>query len=59
LIYQTEINWGATVGILAGMWTFCAAIHSLFELKSWRHIFINGGYGVDFTLMGVIIGIWR
>jgi hypothetical protein len=58
---KTNITWGATAGFLAGLWTFSAiAIHSLFELKSWRHIFINGGYSViSLTLMGAIIGWWR
>jgi len=58
---HTDLQWGATAGFLAGIWTFCAiAIHSLFELKSWRHIFINGGYSVvSLTLMGAIIGLWR
>lgn len=58
---KTNVSWGATAGFLAGIWTFCAiAIHSLFELKPWRHIFINGGYSVvSLTLMGAIIGIWR
>jgi hypothetical protein len=58
---KTNASWGATAGFLAGVWTFCAiAIHSLFELKSWRHIFINGGYSVvSLTLMGLIIGAWR
>jgi hypothetical protein len=58
---KTDIAWGAEAGFLAGIWTFCAiAIHSLFELKSWRHIFINGGYSVvSLTLMGAIIGWWR
>lgn len=57
----TDLSWGATAGFLAGIWTFCAiAIHSLFELKSWRHILINGGYSlVSLTLMGAIIGLWR
>lgn len=57
----TDVKWGAIAGFLAGIWTFCAiAIHSLFELKSWRHIFINGGYSVvSLTLMGAIIGLWR
>jgi len=55
------IGWGAAAGFLAGIWTFCAiAIHSLFELKNWRLIFINGGYSVvALTLMGAIIGLWR
>jgi len=58
---KTNTAWGAEAGFLAGIWTFCAiAIHSLFELKSWRHIFINGGYSiVSLTLMGTIIGCWR
>jgi fatty acid desaturase len=57
----TTVAWGAQAGLLAGIWTFCAiAIHSLFELKSWRYIFINGGYSViSLTLMGAIIGLWR
>ncbi|MEO6150814.1 MAG: DUF1761 domain-containing protein [Mucilaginibacter sp.] len=57
----TDLAWGATAGFLAGVWTFSAiAIHSLFELKSWRLIFINGGYSVvSLTLMGAILGAWR
>ncbi|MGN6494059.1 MAG: DUF1761 domain-containing protein [Agriterribacter sp.] len=58
---RTDVAWGATAGFLAGIWTFCAiAIHSLFELKTWRLILINGLYSVvALTLMGVIIGAWR
>ncbi len=58
---KTDLQWGATAGFLAGIWTFCAiAIHSLFEQKSWRLIFINGFYSVvALTLMGAIIGVWR
>lgn len=58
---KTDITWGATAGFLAGIWTFSAiAIQGLFELKSWRVIFINGGYSlVSLTLMGTIIGWWR
>ena len=58
---KTNLPWGATAGFLAGIWTFCAiAMHSLFELKSWRHILINGFYSViSLTLMGAIIGWWR
>ena len=58
---KTDVAWGAEAGFLAGVWTFCAiAIHSLFELKNWRYIFINGGYSlVSLTLMGAIIGLWR
>ncbi|WP_183562807.1 DUF1761 domain-containing protein [Mucilaginibacter sp. SP1R1] len=58
---KTDVSWGATAGFLAGVWTFSAiAIQGLFELKSWRLIFINGGYSVvSLTLMGTIIGLWR
>jgi hypothetical protein len=58
---KTDLAWGATAGFLAGVWTFCAiAIHSLFELKPWRLILINGFYSlVSLTLMGAIIGAWR
>ncbi len=58
---KTDIKWGMTAGFLAGIWTFCAvAIHSLFELKTWRLILINGGYTiVALVLMGAIIGVWR
>jgi hypothetical protein len=57
----TTVAWGAEAGFLAGVWTFCAiAIHSLFELKSWRYIFINGGYSVvSLVIMGAILGAWR
>ncbi len=58
---KTDLAWGTIAGFMTGVWTFCAiAIHSLFELKSWRYIFINGGYSlVALTLMGAIIGLWR
>ncbi len=58
---KTDLTWGITAGCLAGIWTFCAiAIHSLFELKSWKLIFINGGYSlVSLALMGAILGAWR
>ncbi|RZA02709.1 MAG: DUF1761 domain-containing protein [Sphingobacteriaceae bacterium] len=54
-------SWGATAGFLAGIWTFGAiATHSIFEQKSWRHIFINGGYSVlSLMVMGAILGAWR
>lgn len=57
----TTTSWGAIAGLLAGIWTFAAiAIHSLFELKSWRLIFINGGYSVvSLVIMGAILGAWR
>jgi len=58
---STDTTWGATAGALAGIWGFSAiAIHSLFELRSWKHIFINGFYSiVSLTIMGAILGAWR
>jgi hypothetical protein len=56
-----NMSWGMTAGFLTGIWTFAAiAIHSLFEQKSWKLIFINGGYSVvSLILMGAILGLWR
>jgi len=58
---QTDLHRGIAIGFHTGLFAFCAiAIHSLFELKSWRHIFINGLYSVvSLTIMGAIIGCWR
>ena len=58
---KTDLAWGATAGFLAGLWVFCAVgMHGLFEHRSWRLIFINGGYSiVALMLMGAIIGVWR
>jgi hypothetical protein len=58
-----EINLakGLLYGALTGVWIFCGlAIVALFEQKSVRYIFINGGYClVALTLMGAILGVWR
>ncbi|WCT14661.1 DUF1761 domain-containing protein [Mucilaginibacter jinjuensis] len=58
---KTDVQWGTIAGLLAGVWAFSAiAIHSLFELKSWRYILVNGGYSiVSLTIMGAILGAWR
>jgi hypothetical protein len=56
-----DFKLGLFYGLLAGLWIFCGiAIVGLFELKSARYIFINGGY-CFFALgvMGAIIGAWR
>jgi hypothetical protein len=58
----TGAAWGAAAGFLAGFgWsTLIFAIIALFEQKSWKYIFINGGFiTVYFTLIGFILGIWR
>lgn len=58
---KTNATLGTLYGFLAGIWGFCAiAIHSLFEQRPWRHIFINGCYIlVALSVMGAIIGAWR
>lgn len=53
---------GAFYGFLTGFgWIFFAmAVNSLYEQKSWKYIFINGGYWtVTFTIMGLILGAWK
>lgn len=53
---------GAFYGFLTGFgWIFFAlAVNSLYEQKSWKYIFINGGYWtVAFTVMGLILGAWK
>jgi hypothetical protein len=59
---KTDMIWGTTAGFLAGF-GFSALIFSvvaLFEQRSWKYIFINGGYiTIYFTLIGFIIGTWR
>ena len=56
-----NLSQGLLYGALTGLWIFCGiAIVALFEHKSARYIFINGGYMiVALTLMGAIIGVWR
>lgn len=58
---KTDITWGAIAGFLTGIWIFCGiAIVGLFEHKTARYIFINGGYMLlALVLMGAIIGVWR
>ncbi len=58
---KTDVTWGTIAGFLAGIWAFCGlAIVGLFEHKTARYIFINGGYLlVALILMGAIIGVWR
>src|ERR1700753_3598788 len=52
---------GTLFGFLAGLWIFCGiAIVGLFEHKTARYIFINGGYCFfALGLMGAILGAWR
>jgi len=59
---KTDWVWGTTAGFLTGF-GWCAMIFAaiaLFELKSWKYIFINSGYIIIyFTLIGFVLGAWR
>ena len=52
---------GLLYGFLSGIWVFCGiAIVGLFEQKTAKYIFINGGYCLlALALMGAIIGAWQ
>jgi hypothetical protein len=52
---------GLLYGFLTGVWILCGiAVIGLFEHKSARYIFINGGYWLmALGLMGAILGAWR
>jgi hypothetical protein len=59
---ETDVGWGIGAGALTGFgWVALGfATVSLFELRSWKYIFINGGYLIiSFIVMGAIIGAWR
>ncbi|MBC8173087.1 MAG: DUF1761 domain-containing protein [Chitinophagales bacterium] len=59
---KTDAAWGTTAGFLAGFgWAaLIFTVIGLFEQRSWKYIFINGGFiTVYFTLIGFILGIWR
>lgn len=53
---------GTLYGFLAGFgWVALAlAVNALYEMKSWLYMVINGGYWtVNFSLMGLILGVWH
>ncbi len=56
-----DLKMGLIYGLLTGVWIFCGiAIVALFEQKSARYIFINGGYClVALGIMGAILGAWK
>jgi hypothetical protein len=58
---KINLEMGIIYGLLTGVWIFCGiAIVALFEHRSARYIFVNGGYMlVALGLMGAIIGAWR
>lgn len=53
---------GALYGFLAGFgWvSLSIAVNSQFEGRSWKYVWITGGYWtLAFTLMGLILGLWK
>jgi hypothetical protein len=57
-----DMKMAAVYGFLTGFgWVALGlAIIALFEGRSWKYMLINGGYmTVAFTIMGLIIGLWR
>lgn len=59
---ETNTSWGMVAGALTGFgWVAMAiGVVGVFENRSWKYIFINGGYMiVAFVVMGAIIGVWR
>lgn len=58
---EIDLSMGIMYGFLTGLWIFCGiGIVSMFEHRSARYIFINGGYCVvALILMGAIIGAWK
>jgi hypothetical protein len=58
----TTWQWGLAAGFLTGFgWAaMIFAVIALFEQRTWKYIFINGGYiVVYFSLIGFILGLWR
>jgi len=58
---KIDLKMAIIYGLLTGLWIFCGiAIVALFEMKTARYIFVNGGYMiVALALMGAIIGACR
>lgn len=59
---EVGLQEGTFYGFLAGFgWVAMAiGVNALYERKSWKYIFINGGFWVVvYTLMGLILGVWK
>jgi len=59
---ETDLQFAVLAGFLAGFgWVALGfGVIALFEMRSWKYIFINGGYMVvAFILMGAVLGAWR
>jgi hypothetical protein len=57
-----DMKMGALYGFLTGFgWVALAlAVNRLYERKSWKYMVISGAYWtVVFTLMGLILGVWK
>ena len=58
LDFTMTIFYALCVGL--GWIALAFGIVALFELRSWKYIFINGGYMViSFLVMGIIVGAWK
>lgn len=59
---EVGLKEGALYGFLAGFgWVATAiGVNALYERRSWKYIFINGGFWVVvYTMMGLILGAWK
>ena len=59
---ERDAMMGATAGFVAGLFWVATAIGItyLFERKSLKLFFINAGYHViTFTIMGLLLGLWK
>jgi hypothetical protein len=57
-----DLLMGALYGFLTGFGWVAMGIFivGMFELKTWRYLWINGGYFIAaFTIMGAILGAWK
>ncbi|MBC8047062.1 MAG: DUF1761 domain-containing protein [Fimbriimonadaceae bacterium] len=56
--FMMTVIYSLCVGL--GWIAFGLAIIALFELRSWKYIFINGGYmTIAFLIQGIILGAWK
>lgn len=56
--FTMTIFYALCVGL--GWIALAFGIVALFELRSWKYIFINGSYMViSFLVMGIILGAWK
>ncbi len=58
---STDLLWGMIAGLLTGFWAAgIFTVVAIFEQKSWKYALVNAGFIIIyFTLIGLIIGVWR